>query len=81
MGIPIAGSIFALELTRASSGLSSGARDSLPPAVAASVAALVVIRAILLTHAPVGGHFSYGSIGVLSGRTMMMAVAICMGFG
>ena len=76
MGIPIAGSIFALELTRSSAGLSSGARDSLSPAVAASVAALVLIRAFFLPGKSVGGHFSYGAIGALSGRTMMIAAIL-----
>ena len=73
MGIPIAGSVFALELTRASAGLASGAKEALSPAVAASVAALVVIRAVLLPHKAVGGHFSYGLVGALSGRTMILA--------
>ncbi|CAB9513516.1 Chloride channel [Seminavis robusta] len=72
MGIPIAGSIFALELTRSSAGLSTGAKEALSPAVAASVAALVLIRAILIPNATVGGHFAYGTVGSITGRTMMM---------
>lgn len=80
MGIPIAGSIFALELTRSSAGLSTGAREALSPAVAASIAALVVIRAILLPHKDVGGHFAYGSVGAISGRSMMTA-ALASGIG
>ena len=73
MGIPIAGSIFALELTRSSAGLSSGAKDALSPAVAASVAGLVLLRAFLIPDTAVGGHFTYGAVGSLSGRTMMLA--------
>lgn len=73
MGIPIAGSIFALELTRSSAGLSSGAKDALSPAVAASVAGLVLLRAVLIPNADVGGHFYYGAVGALSGRTMILA--------
>ena len=81
MGIPIAGSIFALELTRSSAGLSSGAREALSPAVAASVAALVLIRAFLLPNATVGGHFTYGTVGALSGRTMMATAVASSAIG
>lgn len=73
MGIPIAGSIFALELTRSSAGLSSGAKEALSPAVAASVAGLVLLRAFLIPNADVGGHFNYGAVGSLNGRTMILA--------
>lgn len=71
MGIPIAGSIFALELTRSSAGLSGSARDALSPTIVASVAALVLIRGLLIPNAVVGGHFVYGSVGSLTGRTMI----------
>jgi len=76
MGIPIAGSIFALELTRSSAGLSGGAREALSPAVAASVAALVLIRAFLVPDTAVGGHFAYAAVGSLSGRTMMISALV-----
>ena len=71
MGIPIAGSIFALELTRASASLASG--NAVSPAVAASVAGILVLRAILMPSAGVGGHFDYGVVGMLSGRSMIVA--------
>lgn len=71
MGIPIAGSIFALELTRSSASLSSA--EDVSPAVAASVAGILVLRAILMPTAGVGGHFDYGSVGSLSGRSMIFA--------
>uniref|UniRef100_A0A7S4JVC3 Chloride channel protein n=1 Tax=Odontella aurita TaxID=265563 RepID=A0A7S4JVC3_9STRA len=83
MGIPVAGSIFALELTRSGAGLSSGARDALSPSIAASVAAIAVIRALLSPDAAVGGHFSYGTILgdaasiSISGRDMMIAAVGC----
>mmetsp|Transcript_11812 Transcript_11812/g.33695 ORF Transcript_11812/g.33695 Transcript_11812/m.33695 type:complete len:559 (+) Transcript_11812:178-1854(+) len=77
MGIPLAGPIFALELTRASAGMASAARDALGPAVAASVAALVIIRGILLPRAAVGGHFSYGAVGALGGRAAMSTALAC----
>lgn len=74
MGIPLAGSIFALELTRSSAAMSHHADAALSPTVVSSVAALVVIRALLVPSKAVGGHFAYGAIGgALSGRTMILA--------
>ena len=77
MGIPIAGSVFALEMTRESSGMNKGARGAWSPAVAASVAALALLRVVLEPSGAVGGHFSYGSVGALGGRAMMIAALIC----
>ena len=76
MGIPIAGSIFALELTRSNAGLSK-AGDALSPAVIASVAAIALIRAFLVPYKAVGGHFNYGMVGALSGRTMIATALAC----
>lgn len=77
MGIPIAGSIFALELTRSNAGLSKAGGKALSPAVLSSIAALVLIRGILAPTASVGGHFTYGTIGTLSGRAMMVTSVAC----
>jgi H+/Cl- antiporter ClcA len=77
MGIPIAGSIFALELTRSNAAMNRAGERALSPAVIASVAALVVIRAFLVPSTAVGGHFAYGTIGALSGRTMMTTAVTC----
>lgn len=77
MGIPLAGPIFALELTRASAGMASVAKDALGPAVAASIAALVIIRGILLPHAAVGGHFAYDAVGAMGGRSAMSTALAC----
>ena len=77
MGIPIAGSIFALELTRSNAGLSQAGERALSPAVVASVAALALIRAFLVPANTVGGHFTYGAVGALSGRAMMTTAAAC----
>ncbi|CAJ1946527.1 unnamed protein product [Cylindrotheca closterium] len=77
MGIPIAGSIFALELTRSNAGLAASSDRALSPSILSSIAAITVIRGILLPAKAVGGHFAYGSIDVLSGRTMMATAAIC----
>ena len=77
MGIPLAGPIFALELTRASSGMSPAANDALGPAVVASAAALLLIRGLLKGSSLVGGHFSYGAIEALSGRAAMATSLLC----
>jgi H+/Cl- antiporter ClcA len=80
MGIPIAGSIFALELTRSNAALSRAGDQALAPSVVASLSALVVIRALLVPSVTVGGHFTYGTVGALSGR-VMMGTAIVFGAG
>ncbi len=77
MGIPIAGSIFALEMTRSDAGLSKASERALSPAVMSSIAALVVIRGILSPSATVGGHFNYGTVGDLSGRAMIYTAIAC----
>jgi len=80
MGIPLAGPIFALELTRASANLSRSAGDSLGPAVAASAAALFLIRGAFKGGSPMGGHFMYhasDAIGALSGRAAMATSLFC----
>ena len=81
MGIPIAGSIFALEMTRSSAGITSSNSNVLSPAIAASLAALVVLKGILLPHTPMGGHFDYGlSNTLISGRSMVLG-AVASGLG
>jgi H+/Cl- antiporter ClcA len=77
MGIPIAGSIFALELTRSNAGISQAGDKALSPSILASVAALAVIRGLLVPSKTVGGHFSYGAVGALSGRAMMTTAVVC----
>lgn len=81
MGIPIAGSIFALELTSSCAGMNkAGGKRALSSTVMSSIAALVVIKAILDPLSTVGGHFNYGAVGALSGRAMI-ATAIACGAG
>lgn len=80
MGIPIAGSIFALEMTRPNEGLSRAGERALPPAIVASLAALFLVRGLILPSTLVGGHFSYGAVGDLSGR-LMMGTALASGVG
>mmetsp|Transcript_31597 Transcript_31597/g.66440 ORF Transcript_31597/g.66440 Transcript_31597/m.66440 type:complete len:562 (+) Transcript_31597:53-1738(+) len=77
MGIPLAGPIFVLELTSASSGMASVAKDALGPAVAASAAALVLIRGILAPKSSIGGHFASPPVNVLSGRAAILTSLVC----
>ena len=79
LGVPVAGSIFALEMTRACAGMSKAERV-LSPAIIASVAAMMLVRAVYIPDALVGGHFDYGFIGALSGVTMI-ATAAAAGIG
>lgn len=75
--IPIAGSIFALELTCSNEGFSKASERALSPAVISSIVALVLIRGFLVPLSSVGGHFNYGPIGELSGRVMILMSLAC----
>ena len=77
MGIPIAGSIFALELTRANAGMTKSAGKTLAPATMASIAALILIRGVFLPGKEVGGHFVYDAVGYLSGSAMIQTSVVC----
>ena len=78
MGIPLAGSIFALELTTSHAGMNkAGGKRALSSTVMSSIAALVAIQAVFDPFSAVGGHFSYGSIGTLAGRTMITTAIAC----
>jgi H+/Cl- antiporter ClcA len=77
MGLPIAGAVFALELTRSGADMAAAA---LSPCVVASVAALVVMRGLVFPQALVGGHFDYGTVGALTGRTMIR-ISLAAGVG
>jgi len=81
MGIPIAGSIFVLELTSSHAGMhKAGGKRALSSTVMSSIAALVTIQAIFDPFSAIGGHFNYGAVGSLTGRTMI-ATAIACGAG
>lgn len=78
MGIPVAGSIFALELTSSHAGMNkAGGKQALSSTIMSSIAALVVIQAIFDPSSAVGGHFDYGTVGVLTGRTMIATALVC----
>ena len=50
IGMPLAGAIFVLEITRASSGLNPEASRALTPAVISSCASLLMAKAVLAAH-------------------------------
>jgi len=71
IGMPLAGAIFVLEITRASSGLNPEAYAALTPAVVASCASMIVAKAVFAPAKALGGHFAYDAIGsALTGRAM-----------
>ena len=80
MGIPIAGSLFALEMTRPNAGLSLASGKALQPSIISSIAALALVRGLLTPSKSIGGHFEYGPVGALSGREMILT-SISMGIG
>ena len=78
MGIPIAGSIFALELTSSNAGMNkAGGNRALSSTIISSIAALVTIKAIIDPVSAVGGHFNYGAVGLVPGRTMITTAIAC----
>ena len=77
MGIPLAGPIFVLELTRASAGMASAATDALVPAVVACAAAIAFIHGIADPHSSVGGNFRYLPIPNPSGRVVLLTSFGC----
>jgi len=80
MSIPVAGSIFALELARSGAAMSPAASDALVPTIVASMAAIVLIRGVLNPGGAIGGHFAYfvAEGGALGGRT---AIGTALGCG
>lgn len=67
-----------LELTSSHAGLNkAGGKKALSSTIISSIAALVVIRGILQPQALIGGHFNYGTVGSLTGRTMIITAVAC----
>lgn len=76
MNVPLAGPIFAMEMTSRRAGVGSRAAASWSAAVAASLAGMAVVRGLLAPGSIVGGHFTYGAkaaVGALTGREMVLA--------
>mmetsp|Transcript_36103 Transcript_36103/g.76994 ORF Transcript_36103/g.76994 Transcript_36103/m.76994 type:complete len:587 (-) Transcript_36103:29-1789(-) len=80
MNIPLAGPIFALEMTSRGTGVSKSAAKSWNAAMAACFAGMVFIRGGLVPGLGLGGHFTYGAkaaVGAVTGREMALASLTC----
>jgi H+/Cl- antiporter ClcA len=80
MNIPIAGPIFAMEMTSRSAGLSSSAAKNWSVGMAASLAGITFVRGLLVPNAGIGGHFTYASsaaVGAVTGREMLLVGLGC----
>ena len=64
-------------MTRSNEGFSKASAKAFRPAIISSIAALTLIRGLLLPSVSVGGHYNYGPVGTLSGRTMMITAVSC----
>jgi len=76
MGIPLAGSIFALEMTRSNAALNKAGDQALSPTVIASLSALLLLCYGLNPGKVIGGNFDYGAVGILSGKVLMATATI-----
>ena len=81
IGMPLAGALFVLEITRSSSGLNPEAYEALTPAIVASCTSLLVAKAIFSPAQTIGGHFAYGAIGGALTGVPMAILALSAGAG
>lgn len=82
MNIPLAGPIFALEMTSRTAGILPFAAKSWSAAIAASLAGMVIIRGCFTSTMTMGGHFLYGPRGTaitgsLRGQEAIVASLLC----
>ena len=80
MNVPLAGPVFALEMTSRTSGMSHAAAKNWKTAIAASLAGMTFVKALLEPKANLGGHFNYlprASVGVLSGSEAVLSGLAC----
>lgn len=76
MNVPLAGPIFAMEMTSRRAGMTSFAAKSWSAAMTASLAGMVFVRGGLVPNLVLGGHFTYGAkaaVGALTGGEMVLA--------
>ena len=79
MNLPMAGPIFALEMTSRHSGISGSAVKSWSTSIIASLVGISFIRGAMMPSIGIGGHFDYisrAAVGAVSGREL-----IAVGFG
>ena len=83
MNIPLAGPIFALEMTSRQCGVATSAVQSWTTAIMASLVGISFVRGAMMPSAGIGGHFDYiskAAVGAVSGREMI-AVGLGCGVG
>ncbi|KAG7362115.1 chloride channel [Nitzschia inconspicua] len=87
MGIPIVGTIFALEMVHSSSGMGKAASKVMSPSILSSLVAIVALRLLWTPASLIGGHFDYfvqphGTVlnHAITGRAMILT-AIASGLG
>ena len=80
--MPLAGALFVLEITRASSGIHPEAYQALTPAVVSSCASMLIAKGLLAPPtSALGGHFVYDAVGgALTGRPFVV-LSLCAGVG
>jgi H+/Cl- antiporter ClcA len=83
MNVPLAGPIFAMEMTSRGAGASPSAARAWGAAAAASLAGTALVRGALAPGSNVGGHFHYGAraaggvVGAVSGGQTVFAGLAC----
>jgi len=80
MNIPLAGPVFAMEMTSRNAGIAPFAAKSWGAAVAACFAGLCFVRGGLVPNLNVGGHFTYGAkaaVGTITGKEMVLSSLAC----
>ena len=81
MNVPLAGAVFAAEMTSRRAGVSPSAARSLGAAAASSIAGIAFVRGAASPGPGVGGHFLHGSraggVGTLTGGEMVLAGLAC----
>lgn len=74
MNVPLAGPIFALEMTSRHCGVATSALKSWTAAIVSSLVGISFVRGVLMTSASIGGHFDYisrAAVGAVSGRELI----------
>jgi H+/Cl- antiporter ClcA len=81
MKIPLAGPIFALEMTSRHCGITDSAVKSWTTSIIASFVGLSFVRGVMMPSVGIGGHFDYISRAAVGAVTGIEMVAIGLGCG
>jgi H+/Cl- antiporter ClcA len=80
MNIPLAGAVFALEMTSRHAGVAASAVKSWSTSIVASLVGIAFLRGLVVPSMGVGGHFDYisrAAVGAVSGREMVLVGLGC----